>query len=131
MKNKLFFVLASLFLAACSSSNEVEMGNKTSIEVQKEINMGNVQYGETIEAPIVVKNTGNYPLVIGEVKGSCSCTVAEYPKDPVLPGESVTLTAKITTSNASKGPLVKDVRIMANTNPSVTSVVIKANVQRK
>ena len=36
--------------------------------------------GEKIYAEFRVENTGRYPLVFGEIKGSCSCTVAEKPE---------------------------------------------------
>jgi hypothetical protein len=70
-------------------------------------------------------------LILAEVKGSCTCTVAEYPKDPIAPGESATIKANIKTERASPGTLSKEVRIVANTDPSITPVLIKANVIRK
>lgn len=131
MKKFVYLFFAFLILSSCTGSDELEIGQKTSMEVEKEIDMGTVQYGETIDAKIKVKNTGSYPLVLAEVKGSCSCTVADYPKDPIPPGEERILKASISTANSNPGPLVKDVRIMANTVPSLTTVIIKANIKRK
>jgi hypothetical protein len=131
MKTVLLMLPLFLLLGACSGSDDLEIGQKTSMEVEPVIDMGTVQYGETIEAKFKVKNTGSYPLVLAEVKGSCSCTVADYPKDPIPPGEERTLTATISTANANPGPIAKDVRIMANTVPSLTSVLIKAKIKRK
>jgi hypothetical protein len=131
MKQTLFLLVLTTFLFACKSSGEYEVGEKTEIEVQPIVDMGDVQYGETIQAKFKIKNIGNSPLVLAEVKGSCSCTVADYPSEPIPPGEERTLKASIKTAGGGSGPLSKDVRIMANTTPSVTTVIIKANVKNK
>ena len=34
------------------------------------------------------KNTGDGPLVIHQAIASCGCTVPQYPKEPIKPGES-------------------------------------------
>ena len=93
----------------------------------------NLYRKETImnEAVFKLKNTGSYPLIIAEVKGSCSCTVADYPEDPIAPGETEEITATVRTDNAAPGTLIKEVRVVANTEPSITVLSIRANVIRK
>lgn len=44
-------------------------------------------------------NTGNAPLVINQAVASCGCTVPEYTKSPVAPGQ----TGKITITYNGKG----------------------------
>lgn len=34
------------------------------------------------------RNTGDVPLVVTEVRTSCSCTTIKYDRKPVMPGES-------------------------------------------
>ena len=101
------------------------------MEVAAVFDAGDVLKGEVITAKFIITNTGEYPLVIGEVKGSCSCTVAEYPENPVLPGESGKVLAYVNTEKVGAGVLNKSVRIVANTTPSITQVVVKANVIRR
>lgn len=126
----LFALTAGLF--ACTGSNDVEVGNKTTMEVDLVYDAGKVLKGEMITAKFNVRNTGNYPLVIADVKGSCSCTVAEFPEDPILPGESGEIMAHVNTDQTGAGVLNKAVRIVANTEPlSVTQLIIKANVMNK
>ena len=43
-------------------------------------------------------NTGNQPLVIKHAKGSCGCTVPEYPKEPIMPGESSQIKVRYATN---------------------------------
>lgn len=128
MNKLVYFLPLFLFFVACSGSDKVEVGNKTTMVVEPVYDAGKVIKGEMITANFVVRNTGKYPLVIAEVKGSCSCTVAERPEDPIQPGEEGNIKAEVTTKNLN-GSISKSVRIVANTEPSVTEVVIKAIVK--
>jgi len=132
MKNKFgFFIGLAVLLQACSEPEKVEVGNKTSMEVNLVFDAGDVVRGEVIDAKFIVKNTGDFPLVLGDVKGSCSCTVAEKPEEPIAPGETGVVKAHVTTQAASAGVMAKVVNIIANTEPSRTEVVIRANVLDK
>lgn len=122
------FVLLTLLFVSCTENNVVSVGNKTTMEVEKVFDAGNVVKGEMVTARFNVKNTGDYPLVLAEVKASCSCTVAEYDEEPLSPGESMVLMAHVNTDKTGTGIVNKSVRIVANTEPSITQVMIKANV---
>ncbi len=121
----------SLLLFACGGNTDYEVGNKTTMEVNELYDAGDIVKGEKITAVFTIKNTGDYPLVIGEVKGSCSCTVAEYPEEPIAPGQEGKISAHVNTDEVEAGLLNKSVRIVANTNPSIKQVLIKANIIRK
>jgi hypothetical protein len=125
-----FFALIIL-IQSCSGSDQVEIGNKTTMEVNLVYDAGKVVKGEVIDAKFTIKNTGDFPLVIGDVKGSCSCTVAEKPEEPILPGEEGVVKAHVTTQSANAGVLAKMVNIVANTEPSRTEVVIRATILDK
>ncbi|MEY4603698.1 MAG: hypothetical protein RIT43_990 [Bacteroidota bacterium] len=127
-----FGILFALFLfSACTNSEVVEVGNKTSLLVDPVFDAGEVIKGELVKATFIVENTGKFPLVIAEVKGSCSCTVASKPEKPIAPGEKGKITAEVDTERTSTGVITKSVRIVANTEPSVTEVAIKAFVKNK
>jgi len=129
-KNVVLFSITSVLLS-CNADNKIDVGNKTTMEITKEFKAGNVILGEEIESVFKLKNTGDYPLIIAEVKGSCSCTVADYPEDPIAPGDTEEITATVRTDNAAPGQLSKEVRVVANTEPSLTVLSIRANVIRK
>jgi Protein of unknown function (DUF1573) len=131
MKKIIALLTLTIFLNSCNSNDKIEVGNKTTMEITKEFKAGNIILGEEIEAVFKLKNTGNYPLIIAEVKGSCSCTVADYPEDPIAPGETEEITATVRTDNAAPGQLSKEVRVVANTEPSLSVLNIRANVIRK
>ena len=131
MKKIISFSLLVTLLASCGGSTDVSIGDKTTMEINEVFDAGDVVKGEMVTAEFTIKNTGDYPLVIGEVKGSCSCTVAEYPESPLAPGESGIISAHVNTDKVEAGLLNKSVRIVANTDPSIKQVLIKANVMRK
>ena len=47
-------------------------------------------------------NAGNAPLIINQAIASCGCTVPEYPKTPIKPGEKGQI--KVTYNGAGKFP---------------------------
>jgi hypothetical protein len=44
-------------------------------------------------------NTGTEPLVLSNVRAGCGCTVPQWPREPVLPGESAEIKVRYTTLN--------------------------------
>lgn len=127
-KSVLLFVLP--FFVACSSDpGAVEVGKKTSLKVNEVYDAGTVVKGEVIRAVFTVTNTGEYPLVFGEVRPSCSCTVADKPSEPVAPGASTKIVAKVNTANVSSKEVTKSVTIMTNTTPSTKVLLIKAKIK--
>lgn len=128
---KVLFLFGVVFLVACSGSEDVIVGNRTTMDVNQMFDAGEVIKGEVITAKFKVENTGEYPLILAEVKGSCSCTVAEYPEEPLQPGESAEILAYVKTEETGSGVINKSVSIVANTEPSVTTVLIRARVVKK
>lgn len=52
-------------------------------------NFGFVKKGEVVKIEYEISNEGKEPLLITEAEISCSCTTADFPKYPVMPGQSV------------------------------------------
>lgn len=73
-------------------------------------------------------NKGDKPLVVTNVAPSCGCTVADWTKEPVKPGESGTITANYKTS---PGQFNKSMTVASNGSPSSIKLYIKGNVLRK
>jgi len=126
-----FSLLILIGLSACGGSDKVVVGNKTTMDIELVYDAGNVLLGEMITAKYTLTNTGDFPLTIASVTGSCTCTVAEFPDEPVLPGESAFILAHVNTDKTGAGIINKTMRIVANTEPSITQILVKANVRRK
>lgn len=131
MKKFISSIVATVAMIALtlnvSAQNEVaQKGAK--IEFSKEVHdYGEVAYGGDGFCTFEFKNTGNVPLVLSSVKGSCSCTVPEWPKAPIAPGETGVLKVRYDTRRA--GAINKSVTINSNAiNTPVKVVRIKGNV---
>lgn len=128
MKKLGFFIGMLAFVAACSPDKTVAVGEKTTMKINSVYDAKNVASGEVINAKFVVENTGDNPLLLGEVKGTCGCTIAEWSREPIPPGEKGFVKAQVNTHGFSYGPITKSVNITSNTVPSRTTVVVKANI---
>ena len=129
MKKLLFIGLLALAATSCDNTPNIEVGQKTTMEITKMYNAGRVVKGEVINAKFKVKNTGKYPLVFGEVRPSCSCTVADRPTEPIQPGETGEIIAQVKTDRLTTSRVFKTVTVMTNTEPNVTILEIKATIK--
>ena len=91
---------------------------------------GTITEGDQVEHVFEFTNTGEAPLIISNAKSSCGCTVPDWTKEPVAPGEKGKLTVKYN-SRGKKNQDNKTVRITANTWPTVNKINIKAFVEPK
>lgn len=127
-KNIFFSALLSITFGVVSFAQNV-VG--PAIEVNKEIHdYGLVEYAGNGTCEFVVTNTGSEPLVIQGAKASCGCTVPNYPKEPIAPGESATITVRYDTKRP--GSINKSIKITSNAvNASEMVVFIKGQVQQQ
>lgn len=89
---------------------------------------GVIEQGEKVSYAFKFQNTGNAPLVISSASASCGCTVPEYTKTPVAPGEEGFI--NVTFDSAGKsGMTSKTVTIIANTIPNTKVLTISADIQ--
>lgn len=125
---RILFIACSLFLLSACGGNEAVIGNRTTAEYENVYNAGTIAKGEVIKAKIQIKNTGDYPLVVGDVEVSCSCTLASKPDEPIKPGATGTVEASVDTDKVGLGKFSRDIRIIANTTPSVLIVSIQGEI---
>ena len=127
------FVLASVALLALScsqsASNKVKQENVAEAAAKQkaivdlpvmkfdrtEHNFGTINEGDIVETSFVFTNTGNSDLMISDARGSCGCTVPEYPKNtPIAPGETRDIKVKFDSAN-KPGNQTKTVTLTNNT----------------
>lgn len=89
-------------------------------------NFGQVQLGDTLTHTFIVTNTGTAPLQLNSVKPGCSCTVADYSKEPIAPGETGFVTASYTAKR--EGRFVKSVTIQTNTELGSMALFLNGEV---
>lgn len=144
---KITYLLISftiLFLTSCNQTNNTEIttndvmntksaeGNANSdlpeIKFEEETyDFGRISQGEKVTHAFKFKNTGNANLIISSANGSCGCTVPEYPKKPILPGEEAVVNV-VFSSEGKSGMVEKTVTMVTNCEPSTKIIYIKANI---
>lgn len=72
-------------------------------------------------------NTGKTPLLLTNVSASCGCTIVEWKKEPIKPGDKGTITIKYNTT--IYGPFNKSIRVFSNAKVSPILLIIKGEVK--
>lgn len=76
-------------------------------------------------------NIGDAPLIINQAVASCGCTVPEYTKEPVQPGQKGQL--KITYNGAGKFPghFKKTVTVRTNGKVEMTRLYVEGDMEEE
>ena len=84
-----------------------------------------------VSCTFVFTNTGDKPLVINQAVASCGCTVPEYTKDPVKPGEKGEI--KVTYNGTGKFPghFKKSITVRTNGKVEMTRLYIEGTMEEK
>lgn len=94
-----------------------------------EHDFGSITQGTAQETKFKFTNTGNAPLIITNAKSTCGCTVPEYPKAPIGPGETGELLVKF--NGSGQNEVSKTITVTANTAKGNELLKIKAFVNPK
>jgi len=89
---------------------------------------GTIQQGDTPEFSFTFKNTGNEPMIISNAKGSCGCTVPQWPKEPIAPGATGEISVQFS-AKGKKGSQNKTVTLTANTTPPNTKLRVTGQIE--
>lgn len=93
-----------------------------------EHDFGMISSGAKVDYSFNFKNTGEADLIITKAVGSCGCTVPEYPKEALKPGESAKMKVSFD-SSGKHGQQQKTVTIITNTEKGTESLTIKASIK--
>jgi hypothetical protein len=106
---------------------EVKMSGPE-LSVDKDVHdYGQIAKDANGDSFFTITNTGNEPLTITTAKGSCGCTVPDWPREPIAPGKSAKM--KVTYATNRVGKINKSVTITSNATNAPTKVVrIKGEV---
>lgn len=147
MKKKLcLLLLACAMLGGCGSKGADEVGTdlianpNTAVGVDEGVavarltfesdmhDFGMLSQGENVTYSFRFQNTGNADLIINSCKASCGCTVADYPRKRIAPGESgyITVTFK---SVGQHGSQYQEVTVSSNAQPGRATLKIMAQVR--
>jgi hypothetical protein len=91
---------------------------------------GTITSGELAEYNFKFTNVGKEDLLISNAQASCGCTVPEYPKNPIKPGQSGFIKVKFN-SEYRVDAFEKFITITANTTPLETVLTIRGFINPK
>jgi hypothetical protein len=142
----LFYFLSIALLVQCGDAEDRSVGtemidiptnedgsvNEDELPVinfaEKTFQAGKITQGEIITHTFKFTNTGEAPLLIATVDGSCGCTIPRsYPTGKIMPGEGGEIEVEYNSDGKSG---IQDVSIIvsANTVPAATQLMIKTEV---
>lgn len=130
---KTYLCFALLFCSVLAIAQEEQSMKQiqfptSEIEFESTIfNYGTIESGEIVQTVFTFTNTGSEPIVITNAKGSCGCTVPEWPKEPIAAGETGQFVVRFDSKN-KVGAQSKRVTIYANTDPEISYLTIKGEV---
>lgn len=99
------------FLVAFSFYGQSTVGPKISID-NTVYDFGTILKGASAIANYKITNTGDEPLIISRCKSSCGCLIPQCDKDPIMPGNSISISAKYDSKRI--GRMNKSVTITSN-----------------
>ncbi len=141
-----FTAICGLAFVSCKKENAAEKINADNVAVaaerdansnkfpvmtfdKTEHDFGNMKQGDVAETKFSFTNTGEKPLVIVGIKGSCGCTVPnDWPREAIAPGGTGSFSVKFN-SRGKKSLTRQTVTITANTEKGTERVNIKAMVE--
>lgn len=142
------FALVTLTFTSCKNENasskvkseNIEAAAERDAEISKgvpvvswneeEFDFGNLKQGEKVEHVFTLTNTGEGDLVITSARGSCGCTVPQWPKEAVKPGATADIKV-VFNSTGKKNKTTNTVTLTTNTEKGNEVVRIKAFVEPK
>jgi len=110
------------------SENETPNPNAPVMKfAESEFDFGDIKADTKVHHTFTFTNTGKSPLLIEDATASCGCTTPSWTKEPVAPGARGKMEVQFD-SHGKNGIISKQVAVRANTQPGITTILIKGNV---
>jgi hypothetical protein len=105
-------ILALCAVLLVATSLLAQAGKAKAVPVEPIKDMGVVPKGDKVVHDFLIRNEGDAPLQITDVRSSCGCTVVDYDK-VIAPGQTGKVHAEVDTTTFA-GPIAKSVTIFTN-----------------
>ncbi|MBS7284803.1 MAG: DUF1573 domain-containing protein [Prevotella sp.] len=129
MKKILFLLMMLIGFVGQSSAQTPTEG--ASIKFDKTThNFGTFsESSPTVTCVFNYTNVGDKPLIINQAVASCGCTVPEYTKEPVMPGQKGQI--KVTYNGAGKFPghFKKSITVRTNGVVEMTRLYVEGDME--
>jgi hypothetical protein len=122
--------ISSIVRSPISADGTVDTVNVAKMAFEQTVyEFGEVDEGAIVKHEFKFTNTGKQPLLIQNAHSTCGCTVPEWPKDVIPPGQTGIIKVEFDTKGKTELQ-EKSVIITANTYPSVTRLYLKGIVNK-
>lgn len=124
MMKKLFFAFTAMVLSAGVFA-QAKADDIAKIK-QETIDLGKIPQGIPAVSTFIVTNISKTDLIIESANPTCGCTVGDYTKSPIKPGQTGTITA--TFNAAGLGPIDKHMNVKFAGADDTKSIGFKGEV---
>lgn len=121
---KLFFAFTAMVLSAGVFA-QAKADDIAKIK-QEILDLGKIPQGIPAVSTFIVTNIGKNDLIIESANPTCGCTVSDYTKTPIKPGQTGTITA--TFNAAGLGPIDKHMNVKFAGADDTKSIGFKGEV---
>lgn len=128
MKKISLFAVVVLLVITISCKKDIGTSETEMTFVTEKHDFGTIVQGDKVVYDFKFKNSGNSDLVITDAKGSCGCTVPEYPKDAIKPEESGVIKVSFNSTGKS-GKQTKSVTLFCNIKEGKKVLHINSNIE--
>ena len=139
-KGLLFIAFITALLISCKNDNKSAIFGQADHDTQARMNdtanyttikwvdtlkdFGTVVFGEKVKIVFNFINSGDKPLYISNVRPGCGCTLADYTKSAVLPGQQGQVVAEYDSNHGAPGQTIhKTVAVTCNAKNQSQSVL--------
>lgn len=131
MKKILFMALMLVCCMTVAVAQTADRGKQAKIKFDKTThNFGKFsESSPKVSCVFTYTNIGEAPLIINQAVASCGCTVPEYTKSPVMPGQKGQI--KVTYNGAGRFPghFKKSITIRTNGAVEMTRLYIEGDME--
>ncbi|MBR4843419.1 MAG: DUF1573 domain-containing protein [Alistipes sp.] len=123
-----FVTLIALFGAAVASAQQPKGAD---IELSESVlDLGTLSQDDDKQyIRLSFVNSGDVPLVITEVRTSCSCTTVKHDRKPIPPGEQGVLNITVDPSKAPEGNFYRVLQVYSTAVSGVKNITLKAKIE--
>ena len=124
MKKFILTTILSVFSLIAIAAGEAEIKfEKTSHD------FGTFPETEKVTCTFKFTNTGDNLLVIHQAIASCGCTVPQYSKEPIKPGESGEIVVTYNGAGKFPGHFKKSITIRTNAKKEIIRLYVEGDMQ--
>lgn len=91
---------------------------------------GTIDEGDVIETEFLITNSGKSDLIIKKASATCGCTIPDWPKEAIKPGEAAPMKVKFN-SRGKRNKISKTITLVTNTESGKETVKITGFVTPK